>query len=530
MLTVSLRPRAGLYTDDEILRGWASPRVSLDRTLLPPQTSIAPVTNPELISAEECYYFSPWYRAVFLVSMLMQRTKFVVKKCIKTKGGINKVEDTSHPAAYALKCQANPNHTAGEMRQRLTQMMMIYGAGRAVIEAPNPTFGTPLRLWPMLNGELEQLYADGIRYYARVANSAEQDPAARYFWIFDSADVIDITPLRTSNNVTPIKPWSMARYAVTEGIGGNITRSVRARNGGRPQVALTTEKAINKEQVELLRRDWRDQLLGYENTGIPIVMGNGLTPHALDYTNDLEAEAALAKIPATDVANFTHVPLGLLGYEASGASLEEQIRNFYQFGMGLYFAAWLDQLNSKLISPQDRLEGNYCIEPDIKPYDWATLKDAADAIRAFGAGTPIMTPNELRGTVGESSLDDPEANKLQFPKNIGQTGSNNTPSPGDTKPAGRPRGDISAILDRVLKTAERKSSNDKAYMEFCSSIESDQTLKQVLTDKVGPESAATCVTKLHSALLAIAECPKGKLHDTFHQQAPMIYVTLPEMI
>jgi hypothetical protein len=287
---------------------------------------------------------------------------------------------------------------------------------------------------------------------------------------------------------------------------------------------------INQEQIENLRKQWREQLLGYENTGIPIIMGNGMTAAALDYTNDLTAEAALAKIPATDVANFTHVPLGLLGYESSGASLEEQIRNFHQFGMGLYYTAWLDQLNAKLISPQDQLEGNYVIEADVKPFDWATLKDAADAVRAFGAGSPSMTPNELRTSfLGESSLDDPEANKLQFPKNIGANGSNNTPTPGDTKPPGRPRGDISAIVDRVLKTAERKASNEKAYMEFCSAVQTDTALKQVLTDKIGPESAEVCVSKLHSSLLEIAECPKGKLHDTFHAKAPMLYVTLPEL-
>jgi len=530
MISFSLRPQAGLYTDDEIIRGWANPRVSLDRTLLPPQMSIAPNTNPEQISAEECFYFSPWYRAIFLVSILMQRTRFIVKKCTKTKGGINKEEDTSHPAAYALKCQANPNHTAGEVRQRLTQLMMVYGTGRAVIEAPDPTLGTPLRLWPMLNGELEMLYSDGVRYYARVANSAEQDPASRYFWIFDSSDVIDITPLRTSNNVNPIRPWSMARYAITEGIGGGVTRSVRARNGGRPQVALTSDQNINKDQIERLRHDWRQQLMSYENTGIPIIMGNGMKANALDYTNDLAAEAALAKIPAIEVSNYTHVPLGLLGYESSGASLEEQIRNFHQFGMGLYYAAWGDQLQSKLISPQDQLEGNYQIEPDVKPFDWATLKDAADAIRAFGAGSPSFTPNELRDVLGKPSLDDPEANKLQFPKNIGKNGANNNPGAGDVKPAGRPKGDISAILDRVLKTAERKSSNEKAYMDFCSTLRQDQALRQILTERVGDISADTCINKLTTALLEIADCPKGKLHDSFHAKASMIYITLPEII
>lgn len=530
MLDISIRPQAGLYTDDEILRGWASPRVSLDRTILPPQMSTTPVTNPDLIGAEECFYFSPWYRAIYLVTMLMMKTQFVIKKCTKTEGGITKTEDIDHPAAYALKCQANPNHTAGEFRHRLTQLMMIYGTGRAVIEPPDTMRGTPLRLWPMLNGELEMLYANGIRYYARVANSAEQDPQSRYFWIFDSSEVIDLTPLRATNNVTPIKPWYNARYAVTEGIGGNVARSVQARNGGRPQIALSTEKPINKDQIDQLRNDFRQQNLSYENTGIPLVLGSGLQPHTLDYNHDLEAAAAMAKIPAVDVSNFTHVPLALLGYESSGASIEEQIRNFHQFGMGLYFSIWVDQLVSKLLTPRDRLEGNYTIEADVKPFDWATLKDAADAVRAFGAGTPIMTANNLRTALGQPPLQEPEANKLQFPKNIGNTGSNSIPTPGDKPPAGRPKGDITSVLDRVLKTAERKSSNEKAYMDFCSSLQADPTLKQILTDKLGPECGERCINTLHSALLQIAECPKGKLHDAFHERAPMIYITLPEML
>jgi HK97 family phage portal protein len=526
-------------TEDEILTGTAHPRVDRDRMLLSP---FAPGegTDPEMLTADDCYQYSPWWRAVVIVGFLFARTPVHVKKINRTKSGESKEPDRDHPSYFCLSGQANDRYTAGEMKFRLIQMMLTFGTGRAVIQRRPMERGGNL-IHPMLHGELEFRISDGEPWYFRVANLDQEGPGKRFTAAFPARDVIDLTMLRARNGITVLAPWMHGRFPVAEGIGGTKVRAVRAKNGGRPAIALSTDQTVTKETRERIQMDFRDRHAGYERSGLPIILGNGLKAETLSYGPEYQAEAELSRIPIRDVANITGVPSSLLGdtdYD-SGESLETKIRSFYQFGMGNYLWAMADQCTAKCLSEEERRKETHVVEATVPKLDWATVKDLAELIRAYGAGTPIMTPNNIRNVIGEPPSDDPEADKLHIPKNIGKDGQNNTPTPGDTAPAGRPRKRAAAealetVVKRTVQAAERQSSTGKRYMAFCSAIAGDADLKRVVSehlasagiDRAGAADAA--LAALANRLMTVAECHESELHNRMNEKYPFLVITIPE--
>lgn len=527
-------------SEEEILTGTAHPRVNYNRALLSP---FAPGegTDPDSLVPDDCYLYSPWWRAVVVVGFLFARTPLQVKRISRTKSGESKEPDREHPSYYCLTGQANLRYTAGEMKFRLMQMMLTHGTGRAIIER-RPASKGGNRIHPTLPGELEFRISDGEPWYFRVSNFDEADAEKRFDAAFPARDVLDLTLLRARNGLAVLPPWYHARYSVAEGIGGTKVRSVRAKNGGRPAIALTTAQTVTKETRERIQQDFAAKHGGYDKSGYPIVLGNDLKVETLSYSPDYAAESALARIPIRDVSNFTGVPSSLLGDDEgdSGESLESKIRSFYQFGMGLYLWAMADQCNAKLLEEKERRDETHVCEHTIPKLEWATVKDLADLIRAYGAGTPVMTPNNIRNAIGEPPLAEAEADKLHIPKNIGQDGQNNTPAPGDTKPAGRPRQRaaeaLETIVKRTVQAAERQASSGKRYFQFCSAIPADADLNRVVDDAlaeagIAREGAAkAAVEALRDQLLAISDCHESELHNRMNSKYPFLLITLPEIM
>ena len=537
---LSLRRGFSAASEDEILTGTAHPRVDSNRMLLSP---FAPGegTDPETLLPDDCYLYSPWWRAVVVVGFLFARTPLQVKKITRTKSGESKEPDRDHPSYYCLTGQANLRYTAGEMKFRLIQLMLTHGTGRAIIQRRPKSKGGNL-IHMTVPGELEYRISDGEPWYFRVANFDQESPEKRFDAAFPARDVIDMTMLRAQDGLRVLPPWFHARYAVAEGIGGTKVRSVRAKNGGRPAIALSTEQTVTKETRERIQSDFQARHAGYDKSGLPIILGNGLKAETLDYGPEYQAEADLARIPIRDVSNITGVPSSLLGDTEgdSGESLEQKIRAFYQFGMGLYLWAMADQCTAKMLEESERREETHVCEHTIPKLEWATVKDLADLIRAYGAGTPVMTPNNIRNAIGEPPSDDPQADKLHIPKNIGQDGQNNNPTPGDTKPAGRPRGNgraaeaLETIVKRTVQAAERQSSTGKRYMGFCNTIVADQDLLRVVKSSLagaGIErdgAAEAAIGVLQNHLLAVADCHESELHNRMNAKYPFLLITIPE--
>jgi HK97 family phage portal protein len=531
--------RFSAATEDEILTGTAHPRVGHDRMLRSP---FAPGegTDPESLLPDDCYLYSPWWRAVVIVGFLVARTPLQVKKVTRGKSGESKEPDRDHPAYFALAGQANLRYTAGEMKFRLVQLMLTHGTGRAVIQR-RPKDKGGILIHPTQPGELEFRISDGEPWYFRVANVEEEKPGVRYDAAFPARDVIDLTLLRARNGLSVLPPWQHARFSVAEGIGGTKVRSVRAKNGGRPAIALMTEKTVTKETRERIQADFRDRHAGYEQSGNPIILGDNLKAETLDYSPEYQAEAELSRIPIRDVSNYTGVPSSLLGDtdNDSGESLEAKIRAFYQFGIGNYLWAFADQAQAKCLSDEERRGETHVCEFNVSKLEWATVRDLAEMIRAYGAGTPIATPNGILNRLGEPPIDDPEADKLHIPKNVGKDGQNNTPSPGDTKPAGRPRKKAAAealetLVKRAVQTCERRASSGRAYMQFVSWLTRDAEFVRVVREQVASAgimrdgAAEAAVAVLAEKLLAVAECHEAELHNRVNERYPVLLITLPE--
>jgi HK97 family phage portal protein len=529
------------------------PRVDGDRMLRPLMGyEDSPAANMTPIDALQN---SAWLRALNITAYTVARTPFQIKTVDVEQNGVKKSPAKDHDGYFATTHQANPEETAFEARFRITANAFQHGAGYGGIwrDAPGG-----LRIYPFETSEVRKVRMDGQLWYLRdlMPGSDEDVSPIERFRKFPARDVIEISGLK-NRGLTAFATWWLAKNAIGDGIEAQKMRASRSRNKGRPDIAITTEQVLPEQTALKIQKDFMNIHAGFDDVGKPAVFDRGMSAVALNYAANLESEESLSRIPVRDIANYTGIPAVLLG-DNEGLSydaLEKLIETLFRFGIEPYWSTWEDQIRAKILTDKERRNETHTAEFDRAAMVYMDGKTQAELIRAWGAGTPVATPNNIRAKLGWEPLDDPEADELQMPKNIGNDGTNNVPDPGDTAPNGRPQ--AGAVEDhapmrsmanawddttrRILKAAERVSSNDKAYMKFCDGIDSDADLIAISHERsrgsgsifgadIHQAHAVAGLLACKSKLLDVAgDAKPGQLHDIFHEKQGVLMVVLPDL-
>lgn len=528
-----------------------SDRVNGDRILRPFGGDYdSPAAN---LTAIDALQNSAWWRAINVISYTVARTPFHIKTVDIETNGVKKAPAKDHPGYFATTHQANPDETAFECRFRITSEAVMRGAGYGVIwrDAPGG-----MRIYPLETAEIRKIRRDGEVWYVRDLYPTADDamPVAERYTKFPAKDVIEISGLR-NRGMLAFATWWLAKNAIGDGIEAAKMRMARSRNKGRPVIAISTDSKLPEETVKRIQTDFMNIHAGYEGVGKPAVFDLGMKASAIPYAADFQAEETLAKIPLREIANFTGVPSVLLGDTdaLSYDSLEKLIEALFRFCIEHYWSTWEDQVKAKLLTYEQRKNETHTAEFDRASMVYMDGKTQAELIRAWGAGTPIATPNNIRARLNWEPLTEPEADKLQMPKNIGNDGANNVPSPGDTAPNGRPTVEMPAVdpvrvmslawddtTRRILKSAERAASNGKAFMAFCDTLDADPGVLAVAWERSRAAGAALGINVLeqHAAaglvlcktwLLEVAgSCKPNELHDAYHRKQGVMMVTMPD--
>ncbi len=510
------------------------------------------------MTPEEALENSAWWRAVNITGCIVARTPFQIKNVERTPNGVKKTPANDHVGYFATTHQANPDETAYEMKFRLTTNAVMYGAGYAAIwpDAPGGA-----RIYPFETWEIRKQRIDGRLWYFRdVMPGVDADPVEK-FRKFPASQMIEVSHLKR-NGLVAHATWYLAKNSISDGSESSKMRAARSKNSGRPALALTTPQKLTAEVTKRIQDDFMRIHSGFDGVGKPAMLDNDLKPVVLPYAPDFQAEDALAKIPLREIANWTGVPAVLLGDTAGLAyeALEKLLETLFMFGIEPYWSSFEDQIRAKMLTVDERKSETVTAEFDRQSMRFMSAQDTAQLIRAWGAGTPVMTPNNIRAKIGEEPLDDEEADKLQMPKNIGQDGQNNTPDPKANDP-GRPSAEIvqhaekscqevtlramSQAWDdttrRMVRAGERASSNDAAYMAWCDSLDTDAEYIMLALDRcravgsllgvnVDEARAAKGLTACKERLLEVAgAASKGKLHAVFNEQAPKLMILLPDI-
>lgn len=383
---------------------------------------------------DEALSYSPWYRAVWILASTAALTPCNVLKLRKAKTGFGKEPDTGHKFYKVVHHQANDEETAFHARLRMVAYAVVHGNALAAVYTPRR--GEP-ELIPFQPGEWTMTRRDGqLWYLVDVYGADERDPLKR-FRRLRPAQVFHLKHWSPDGLLGYATYW-YARNALTEGYVGERVRVARGRNAGRPAISLSTDQALPAGYAERLQNDWVRVHEGFDGSAKPAVLDRGLKATPLPYAADQARELELSALPPRDIANFTGVPASRLGVRDGGETTEEDELLFDRYGIGFWYGAYEDEAAAKLLTEEERFKPTHAVEFDRLTRDWRDTRGRNELIRVALAGQPVAVVNEVRQLLGWSPREEPEADELQMPLNMGQGGDKNVPpNPADPGP-GRP--------------------------------------------------------------------------------------------
>lgn len=392
----------------------------------------------DLLNPNDGYSYSPWYRALNLISLIGSSNPLRVKKSKDVGGYAKKEVDREHPSHYTLSVMANREQTPMAMWAQMLWNAAENGVSYGAIYDNKRT--KRRELVPFVPGDCWKERVDGeLWFMVDLYGTKDTDKMRK----LRPNEVFELS-LPQPNGIEPVAPWWAARMALYEGGQGSRVRSARASNNGKPKLALMTDQVLNDQTVSRIMDTFGKIHSGLDENMIPVVLDRGMKTSPIQYAADQSSETSLWRIPVSDVSNITGIPVSLLGdFDAGGYdSLEADVKKLYEFCIGPWQAAIADQGKAKLLSEEERIAESHTVEHDVDPFRGVDAKTLVDIARGLGGGMPTAHVNEIRSRVfAWGPLDDKLANELVTPKNMGQDGSaNNLPSDGGKqgRPAKRP--------------------------------------------------------------------------------------------
>lgn len=456
-------------------------RVQYDTRKLLPGRDVGPGTKPwDNVTPYDAIQYPAWYRACMILSTSVYGMEIDLKNVEEVDGSKQLTDAFDHPSYWPVVVQANAEETAQEARCRMTWIRAQYGYAYAgILRRP----GRPIEIIPFAPYQCWPERIDGQKWYivdpyrSSYANPYTQDPSykpdvAKMRKLLPE-DVIDLSN-PSDDGFYPIETWLAGRMAIHEGIAGSKVRSARASNSGRPRIALTTPQVLQQKTIDRIREEFPVIHQGIDDQVVPAILDCDLKPSAIPYQPEYEAEAVLHGLNLRDISNLTGVPAVFLGDADTRSynSFEYDVKNFYEWGIGMHLNCFEGQYRAKLLAPNERKRKTVCIAFDRQTTKFADTKTMSELIRALGAGAPIQTINEIRAKLNITASKQKEANQLFFPKNMGTGGSDNAPQSPDKKNPGNPGRSAETIIEepKVVAPPIGGVGNRNASILFISKI------------------------------------------------------------
>ncbi|PCE32810.1 phage portal protein [Burkholderia ubonensis] len=188
------------------------------------------------------------------------------------------------------------------------------------------------------------------------------------------------------------------RQPVSTALASNEVAENILTDGLRPDIVLSTDAKVDRDQVDLIREQWRERYSGLDNSNAPVVIGGGLKVSQISMT---AADAQLLereKLSVEEVARIFGVPpymVGQLEKQTSfGNGLEQLGTGFVRYTLGRHMTKIEQEFNRKTA-----VRGKSKVAYDATPLLRGDTKSRYDAYRsALGrAGEPgWMSKNEVR--------------------------------------------------------------------------------------------------------------------------------------
>jgi HK97 family phage portal protein len=158
-----------------------------------------------------------------------------------------------------------------------------------------------------------------------------------------------------------LSPIAYGRQVFGLSTAVNETAGTTFANGVRPSLAITTDKFLTKDQRDPFEKALAEKHTGAMNSGIPLVLEGGLTPHNLSFSPEDAQMLESRGFSVEEICRFFGVPPFMIGHTEKstswGTGLEQQTLGFVKFTLRKRLKRIEQAIEKQLLTPADRVAG-----------------------------------------------------------------------------------------------------------------------------------------------------------------------------
>ncbi len=436
------------------------------------------------VNRETALTYSPFWRAVNLISGDYCRLHLHVYKRIETEDGEGKERATEHPAYRLLRSAPNDMQTAPEWRQQMAFHMLL-GDGYSYIYRDGA--GQPLELWPLNPDVTHPVRENGKTLYVTQVDGGEKRK-------LPAADVLHFMGL-SFDGICGYRTTEKGRETLGLGMGAHRFTTVFFKNSSRPPMVLETPQKLGPQESDTLRKQWADMQGGLDNQHKTAVLHSGVSAKTIGINPKDSLLDGILKMSIIEVANLFGIPPHKLGDDShtSDNSLESEEQSYLD-GIDPGLVKFESQCANKLLSEAEKKDDSHLIEFNRAAFLRANMQARAEYFSKATGGIPWMTRNEVRAVENMNPKPDEE---FIDPQNIvGKPPADQQPQPLKTEPPqpqppAEPDGMADArrkiALDTIWRMTRRVCSAVQRAGKWTEKIEADNA--ENFTDALEPVAA-----------------------------------------
>ena len=262
----------------------------------------------------------------------------------------------------------------------------------------------------------------------------------------------------TEDNIIGIAPLTQHRVTFDAAASIGDYNKTFMDNATNISGIISTDKNLDKDTVEDIRRNFGKKFGGANSAGRTPVLSNGLTYSQMKVISPMDADYINnRKMSKSDIAEIFGVPLGMVtNTESKYSNAEQESLNFQQITLSPYFDMIGQEMSMKLITQYSARNTYIEFTPDR--FRLTTSKERSETISLL-KNTGIMTANEAREHYGLQKL--PDGNNLE---SEGTLVGKEKAAPKDTKDTNPVKGTISDLNARSAEDIEKEIQQLRSHL------------------------------------------------------------------
>ncbi len=295
------------------------------------------------VNQETATRLSAFWRGVRLLSETLASVPLCLYERQEPRG---RRKATEHPLFYLLHDEPNPEMTSFFARECMQAQVVTHGNGYAAIR--RDAGGRTREIWPLISGRVEPRRSqDGGLIYWATLNDGSREPWA-------PAEILHVPGL-SFDGIKGKSVLRATRDVIGAGLAAQDYGATFFRHGGRvPGVVETQLTKMDPDTKKNLSETW---LSGRNDNWHQVAF----LPKGMKYTDvgvspDDAQFLETRKFTVPEIARILGVPPHLL-YDlerATFSNIEMQSLEFIIYTMRQYFVRWEQELNRKLLTPEER--------------------------------------------------------------------------------------------------------------------------------------------------------------------------------